>query len=417
MLKKNPLLRAVVAAALTMGLSACISGDDDEGGSGLPSEKDYVAGQFKDASVDGTAYPQNLTLAGGQNGRSCSGETHYFETEDGRIRVYGSTAFSETDFRVVSTMIQTRLDLVMGKFGISWDEFVAQRPHFTLDHLSRLVSGYRSWTQYESGTDPSLSVAAIETQSETEALDWETWQTLSLQDQLAFAESYAPMLGYAGTSATLADLLLPRESMVVCLSPGMSGSQFGEGSQLGIQVPPETSTYHSRVGEIFTHEIVHFVQANISHVGQSNPFAVMPRWFTEGQAVYLAGQSIASVDHHHNLNAANIVSFLDEELSGYDSGFMYKHYGLAYKYVHENNGTATIVDMMQSMKSNTDTPHIWQPSVAFDPENPEATDKDPGLAFQRAFVNHISDHTGTPLEIKRYRTSYHDLMNGWASQQ
>lgn len=418
MFEKNPLLRAAVAAALTVSLSACIGGDDDESGNGLPTEKDYVAGKFKNASVDGVAYPQNLLYAAGQNGRVCSGETHYFETDDGRIRVYGSTAFSETDFRVVSTMIQDRLDLVMEKFGFTWDEFVTQRPVFTLDHLSNLVSSYRNWEEIGAAeTDEVISSATTETQAEKEILDWQTWQNLSPDEQLAFAESFAPMIGPMEHSATLNDLLLPRDAMVVCLSPGMVGAQFGEGSQLGIQVPPETSTYHSRVGEIFTHEIVHFVQLNISHVGQSNPFAVMPRWFTEGQAVYLAGQSIASVDNHHNLNAANIVSFGDEGNSGYDSGFMYKHYGLAYKYIHENNGTTAVVDMMLSMKSNTDTPHKWQPSLESDPTNPAASDKDPGLAFARAFANHIDDHTGAALEIERYRTSYHELMNGWASQQ
>ncbi len=417
MFKKKPLLKTVVAAALTMGLTACVGGDDDEGSSGLPSEKDYAAGQFKDASVEGVAYPENLGFAGGQNGRSCSGETHYFETEDGRIRVYGSTAFSKTDFRVISTMLQNRLDLVMGKFGITWDEFVAQRPTFTLDHLSTLVSSYRNWAAYVSETNPSLSPGSDETYAEKQTLDWQAWQNLSLDEQLAFAESNAPVMGFMEEDATLNDLLLPRESMVVCLSPGMGGSMFGEGSQLGIQVPPETSTYHSRVGEIFTHEIVHFVQANISHVGQSNPFAVMPRWFTEGQAVYLAGQSIASTNHHYNLNAASIITWDDALNAGYDSGFMYQHYGLAYKYIHENNGMSAVVAMMQSMKSNTDTPHKWQASVEFDPENPGADEKDPGLAFKRAFVNHIDDHTGTPLEIKRYWTSYHDLMNGWASQQ
>ncbi|MGO1659993.1 MAG: hypothetical protein ACTHYN_15465 [Marinobacter sp.] len=407
MLKKNTWVHALIIAGMATGLTAC--GGSDDGSSGIPSPDSYTAGTFKDAAIDGVAYPNHLPsyglgYASGENGAECYGQTHYFETEDGRVRVYGSTAFSETDFRVVSTMIHSRLDLIMGKFGMSWNEFVDQRPVFNRNHLEMIVNEYNGSTGH---VDASVAVQ-----------NWSVWDGATLEEKLAFAKNYyIQHTTHSDLELPLMnDILLPRDALVVCLSPGMRGAQFGEGSQFGIQVPPEVSTYHSKVGEIFAHEIVHFVQSNIADVGQRNPFAVMPRWFTEGQAVYLAGQSRASVNHHHQINAADITNWHAEQISNEDTGLLYKHYGLAYQYVHENNGTAAILNMMQSMKTNTDAPQVWQRYKPFDNENPAANDKDPGLAFGRAFAEHIDDHTGADLEFERYRTDYHTLMNGWASQ-
>ncbi|MHA7853689.1 hypothetical protein [Marinobacter shengliensis] len=404
MFEKNTLLRALLAAGLTTGLAACGGGDSD-GGSALPPEADFVSGEFKDARIEGKAYPSNLLYAAGNTGRQCEGQTHYFETEDGRIRVYGSTALSETNFRVVATMIDQRLDKVMNAFGMSWDEFVDQRPYFTLDHLSTMVREHQLWqeiiAQPDHYQDPTAS-ATSEMISESAAA-WDSWSSLTLDEQKALVDqSYV--------QAPLADTLLPREALVTCLVSGTGGSTVAEGSQFGIQVPGETSTYHSKIGEIFTHEIVHFVQNNITHVGQDNPYSVMPRWFSEGQAAFMAGQSVASPDHHHNFDPVNIITFDDEIETRYDSGFTYEHYALAYKYLDENNGRDTVVDMMLAMKSNTDAPHEWQSKEAT--AHPPLL-KDEGLSFSRAFANYLKDHEGQVLTIDRYRESYHQLLGDW----
>lgn len=461
MFEKNTLLRALIATGLTSGLVACGSGDGG-GGDGIPSAGSYVTGTFKDASIDGMAYPNSQISASGQNGRACYGQTHYFETADGRVRVYGSTAFSETDFRVVSTMIHSRLDLVMEKFGMSWDGFVDQRPIFNSGHLELMVKEYnrhighagadkaaRNWLEWNASTLEEKITFAEDVYIQDTSLGVvlpspSDWDALTQSEQLVLAEKYYNYIhSYEGAAQwntlnpdekqvyvqqtaehvdlneqpLINDILLPRDALVACLSPEMAGAQFGEGSQFGIQVPPHVSTYHKRVGEIFTHEIVHFVQTNIADVGQSNPFAVMPRWFTEGQAVYMAGQSLASVDHHHQINAAAITNWTAELDSGENPGFLYQHYGLAYQYVHENNGTTAVVNMMQSMKTNTDAPQIWQRYLKIDDYTNPLRDKDPGLAFGRAFVQYIDDHTGTDLEFERYITDYHSLMNDWAAQR
>lgn len=407
MFRHHFLMRNTLAAGVLLGLTACGGGDDSGGGSALPSEADFVSGSFKDARVEGTAYPSGIRYAAGSTGTQCEGQTHYFETDDGQIRIYGSTAFSETDFRVVATMIGQRLGKVMDAFGMTWDEFVEQRPYFTLDHLGSLVESYRpDWQDHiDPGQqdDPTIYAMATPEVVDESAQAWDVWSALSLEEQKAFADR-----GYF--TASLEDTLLPREAVVACLVSGTSGSTVAEGSQLGIQVPGETSTYHSKVGEIFTHEIVHFVQNNIAHVGQDNPYSVMPRWFSEGQAAFMAGQSVASPDHHHNFDPVDVVTFDDETDSGYDSGFTYEHYALAYQYLHENNGRDTMVDMMLAMKTNTDAPHKWQSKDAM--ANPPLQ-YDEGLAFSRAFGNYIEDHTGEPLTIDRYREGYHELVGNW----
>lgn len=405
MFEKNKLLRALLAAGLTTGLVACGGGSDSDGSAALPPESEFVSGDFMDARIEGVSYPSNTLFAAGTTGRQCEGQTNYFETADGRIRVYGSTAFSETDFRVVAIMIDQRLDQVMNAFGMSWNEFVEQRPDFTLDHLPTMVRDHQQWqeiiAQPDPQEDPTIS-ATSEVISESAAA-WDSWSSLTLDEQKALVDQ-----GYS--QAPLADTLLPREALVACLVSGTGGSTIAEGSQLGIQVPGETSTYHSKVGEIFTHEIVHFVQQNITHVGQDNPYSVMPRWFSEGQAAFMAGQSVASPDHHHNFDPVNIITYNDEEETGYDSGFTYEHYALAYKYLDENNGRDTVVDMMLAMKSNTDAPHEWQSK---DAKAIPPLEKDEGLSFSAAFAHYLEDHTGQALTIDRYRESYHELVGNW----
>lgn len=379
-------------------LAACGGGGGDDGGGGGTKTGPLVEGQFKDAAIEGVVYPSDTWQSTGTYGTACYDETHYFETDDGRIRVYGSTAFSETDFKVVATMIDERLDSVISKFGITWAEYVQERETFNIDHVSSLASYYLSLYM---GNNPGSGYSGTDDEA------WALWSSLTTQEQLNFARDEYVALD---DRVAMKDVLLPKEQVVVCFNEKMSGAQFGEGSQYGIQVPPNTSTYSGGVGEIFTHELVHFVQQNITNVGQ-DPYSIMPRWFSEGQATYLAGMSVASVDHHYNADPVEVVSFFDEDEMGVDTGTAYEHYALAYKYLEENNERAAIVNMMIAMKSNTDTPQSRQPAKVFDPNNPDA--KDEGLSFTRAFDSRMKDHTGASLTIERYRTTYHDLMNSW----
>lgn len=412
-----------VALSSVVFLAACGGGSD--GSSGEVSEGgSRVEGAFKDARVEGVYYPSvnDGSMVAGQYGQACSGEHHYFETEDQRVRVYGSTAFSETDFQVVADMVHRRLDKALAKFGLTWETFVTQRPVVNLDKLMVVVEDHHYYQQ-----EPGFFLDTIENQEvaleypgyniDTQG-SWQAWSELSDNGKAAFVEEiflpvaniFTAMDPNNPAPEVSGDILLPKDKLLVCLNGEMGGNQFGEGSQLGIQVPPNTSSYHSKVGEIFTHELIHFIQNNIANAGQ-NPYSVMPRWFSEGQAVYFAGQSIASADHHHTVNPVEIVGFYDELDSGVDASRAYKHYGLAYKYVHESSGLGAIVSMMQSMKTNTATPHLWVSAKEDDAiEYPEF---DEGRAFTRAFSEFMQDHTGASMTIEQYRTNYHDYMNAW----
>jgi len=416
-----------IALSSAVLLAACGGGGSDSGGgtdSGGGGQDVRALGSFQDARIEGEFYPvvSGGGLAAGQYGEACSGEHHYFETDDGRIRVYGSTAFSETDFEVVAGMVGQRLDAALKKFGLTWDAFVAQRPAVNLDQLTAVVENQHYYQQ-----TPGFFLDTIEAQDYVPGypsydLDrkgsWQAWSQLSDGERITFVEDifipfsavFAAMDPASPAPLTSDDVLLPRDKLLVCLNNSMGGNQFGEGSQLGIQVPPNTSSYHSRVGEIFFHELVHFIQNNVANAGQ-NPYMIMPRWFSEGQAVYFAGQSIASADHHYTVNPVEILGFYDEMDSGVDASTAYKHYGLAYKYIHEANGTDTIVDMMQAMTVNTDTPHLWQSAETNVGGQPPEFDA--GLAFTRAFSDFLTNHTGAPMTIEQYRAGYHDYMNAW----
>lgn len=414
------LKKLTLCASLFMAACGGSGSDGGSGGDGIPAAENFVEGSFKDSRVAGVAYPNSAAgRAVGLYGRACMDEHHYFETADGRIRVYGSTAFSETDFQVVATMVSNRLDNALAQFGLTWEEFVAQRELVNLGMLPTVLQAYSDYLASHGEFDPGNNDPTQTTGSTAEDIyamekdQWADWNALDRDEQIAFIRDTFLDSGYAYAPEhdTVAekDVVLAADKVQICLSSDMGGSQFGEGSQVGIQVPPNTSSYHSRVGEIFTHELVHFIQGNIANVGQ-NPYALMPRWFTEGQAVYMSGQYLASVDHHHNMDPVKVLSYAQESDSGVDTATAYEHYGLAYQYIHENNGRDTIVQMMQSMKTNTDAPQVFMSAYeAFDPDQLY----DEGLAFTRAFDANFKDHTGESMSIEQYRMSYHDYMNAW----
>lgn len=426
MFKKLPLCSAVF-------LAACGGGSDDGGsGGGTPSTENLVDGSFQDARVAGVAYPNSMAGdAVGSYGRACFDEYNYFETADGRVQVYGSTAFSETDFKVVATMVSDRLDSALQQFGLTWDEYVAQRELLNMGALRGAVDHYQEYVNNPDYFGDPANFPAPERLSDADTAGsavfedpyaedktkWASWSGLSREEQIDFIRTNYLAWAYTPEHDTVAekDLFLATDKVQVCLNDQMGGSQFGEGSQVGLQVPPNTSTYHSRVGEIFSHELVHHIQQNVANVGQ-NPYEIMPRWFTEGQAVYMSGQAIASVDHHYNFDPVLILGFYDEVDvlgDGGDPSTAYEHYGLAYKYLHESNGRDAIVQMMQDMKTNTDAPHVAMPANPEEWVEPPFPEYDEGMAFTRAFDGTIKNHTGASMTIEQYRTNYHDYMNAW----
>lgn len=91
-----------------------------------PDSDGYVFGLFYDARDTGRHYPASA-WALTRYTEACRNETLYFETQSGRVRVYGSPAHSETSFRAAASELERRIDGVLSRFQLRWSEFVEDR--------------------------------------------------------------------------------------------------------------------------------------------------------------------------------------------------------------------------------------------------------------------------------------------------
>lgn len=397
MLRKLTLCSAIL-------LTACGGGG---GGGGAPSADAFVSGTFQDANQTGKTFPTDRETHGYYGG-ACSGESNYFETDSGRIRIYGSTAFSADDFRAMATLIEQRLDETLSKFGLTWELFKEERGFLTI-YAMRNVLG-------EMTSDPSLELG--EDASGADAYDlWRQWSESERQSYVAGLpdklNQQAEDLGFDQEEwwTPITDdqfQRLEKDFLIGCLSPGMGGGTFGEGTLAGILMPPERQQWPGSVGQIVTHELVHFIQQNLYNEA-ANPY-LLPRWFSEGQAVFLSGQRIANQAHHYNYEPQEVIGFSDEYG---DLGMAYQHYGLAYSYIANNNSQTSINDLLRLMKDTVDNPGLYELSVLETGEYGQPLVYGEAKAFQRAFDVTMYDHEGEPMTIDRFRTQYHDLMNIW----
>ncbi|GAA0847724.1 hypothetical protein GCM10009113_24590 [Marinobacter szutsaonensis] len=90
----------------------------------------------------------------------CVDDNLYFETESGRVRVYGSSAYSETDFRAAATELERRIDGVLSRFQLRWPEFVEDRSTAVRypDRLIGCLSPTVSRTEFASASVAAVSI-------------------------------------------------------------------------------------------------------------------------------------------------------------------------------------------------------------------------------------------------------------------
>lgn len=91
-----------------------------------PDSDAFIAGQFSDARDTGHHYPTSAWSLTGDTD-ACRNEPLYFETNSGRVRVYGSPAYSETSFRAAASELERRIDGALSRFQLRWSDFVEDR--------------------------------------------------------------------------------------------------------------------------------------------------------------------------------------------------------------------------------------------------------------------------------------------------
>ena len=114
----------LVLSVLVLTLAGCKVTTSDS--LHYPDSDGFVSGLFYDARDTGRHYPTS-SWALGRDTEACRNEPLYFETHSGRVRVYGSPAYSETSFRAAASELERRVDGVLSRFQLRWPDFVEDR--------------------------------------------------------------------------------------------------------------------------------------------------------------------------------------------------------------------------------------------------------------------------------------------------
>lgn len=387
------LSKSLIALASALALTACSVNEEGDGDN--PNTLTFVNGDFFDASLTGDAYPDDSDGIG-LYGDECVGQDHYFETDNGRVRVYGTPGFSETAFRLMATYIDGSIDPVLALFDTNWNTFVARRQLLNLGSMEELL-------RYQINEDGSVK-RVLQNPYDTHAItdasqSYASWMAMTERQKQQTLDDVVVMLNQSYENGALIDpsrvpALLERDYIIACLSPEMYGNRSGEGTFHGMNLTADPDSYNGDFGKLFVHEMVHFVQENMTRVAGAG--RSLPRWFSEGQAVMYANMSYYGPEAHYNYEPLDVVSISGE--TG-DPGEAYKHYALAFNYLKVTNGKPRLANMLWDIRD-----------VAQNPTNSGLATNEYSPRFIEAFNANIIDPNGNTMTLDDYRANYHNIM-------
>lgn len=400
-MKKTVIGKKLVLAIIVSGaLAACGGGSDDAGtgtGSGTGSgASSYVTGAFKNATETGDFFNKKDIFIGdtdfhGFLSESCKVQNDYYFESD-RVQVYGERGLPEEDFKKVATWVEAGFNAAAAKMATSFDEVMNSRQNLHARYVP-------------------LAVFAVQAQRATGIEYPANFKSLDSEDRERFAIKYVSSTSYQHrVDIALEELMKNGKSLKendvsygkkirVCLHKNSTNSfQYGEAIFNGMNIAAPSISTPKGYQQIVEHEMVHMIQLALSHSNNPN---VLSRWFSEGQAVYLSGQEIAAHKDHYALDTPRFRFFSDE--SGRNPTDLYKHYGLAYKYIHDANGIAPIKKMLQSLKH---TNHL---SVRLEPGY-ESIGTDMPIFLMAWDDAGLKTKDGEPLKLSRWIRDYHVVM-------
>jgi hypothetical protein len=393
---KPSLNKLLVISSLLLTLSACGGGDDGEETSN--NNSNYVApntstvsGQFYKSTDTGKyfstedfpSYEQY-----GQNARHCyqSYNDYYFESE--KTMVFGNPALPESDFKQAATWVENNLASALTSMGVSEQEFFDAKSSIRLSRLKEI----RNWLNQKGYPDFSYP-AEFDSWTNQQQNDWATKTTKELTTDevvnLTLSDPY--------TQKTEADIKL-EDKIYVCLHENTQPYGWGEGTAIGITIGAESIVVPDNINKLIQHELIHTIQYAIS--ADIDGFK-LPRWFSEGQAVYLSGMNVANKANHSNYDPTLVVSYSDEYG---DPALAYEHYGLAYQYLKETNTQPSILSMMKNLKA-----------LSYDYSIQLNAELDENHNYVEIFNAQIKQQNGNALKVSEYRDNYHSLMNSYAN--
>ncbi|CAM3699756.1 hypothetical protein [Rheinheimera salexigens] len=385
----------LLLAAFT--LTACGGGESSSSVSSAPSadngqfKSSHETGIYYSAIINGNTFDYNFGL----NSMLCQStyRDYYYETDNALI--FGNPDLPQEDFQVAAGWVESELNTALTAMNMTKAEFYAARTNVSMTARDRLKQGLSTLNSpgqsYGNFTFPDhLSVFS----------EWEdvgAWRVSTAQDA-SLADIAATLIGDSHSGYTSEDQIRLENKIYVCIHEPDHLAGWGEGHLTGINIGANSNIQPFDTAKIIVHELIHTIQHAL--VANTEGFRV-PRWFSEGQAVYLSKMRVADKSKHAEFDPTEVVSFSDE--MG-DTGLAYQHYGLAYQYVQEANGLDNVKAMMLRVKNDSYKMHASSQHYR---ENPNYI-----LAFDATML----DMNQQALTVEQYRSNYHSYLSDYAAK-
>lgn len=401
-------------------ISACGGGSESDSSADISSNSkttnianSYVTGEFK-KSIDTEFYAPSHDAVYGNNGYDCSiNNDTYFESEN--VLVFGGAEYQESDYRYAATLVENNLDKALDKMGVTKKEFDDARPIYTSRAASNVIDFMsEAWEIEINGdwfendiTNLTLITPFDAPDDWSELVYWDRykhvkayWNKIGAAEQYLFAKEFKSIYQQLYPNNTFNPmgqgyLRIPKKIMV-CITDRMGSSIYGEGTILGMNIPPKShaTRKYGDEDQVILHELIHTIQQNLAApvetVGR-----VMDHWFVEGQATFLAGQTTAkSTD---NQNPVDVVTWSNESNVFNDTNEAYKHYALAYSYL-DSTSNSEMKSMLLDIRYFTEH------------GDPVPENFISGAAFESAFDKNMKKKGGQSLTLKQFRSDYHSLL-------
>ena len=420
----NCTIKKIALALTIVGLTACGGGGDDSGSGsnsnntnsgGNTGNGTYVTGSFKSSTTGGINAPFQ-GLGYGNFSNNCSGHDYYFESANAMI--IGNQNLPEDDFKHAATLVENQLPIALSRFNMTIKDFTDNRPHFAPEVSREIVSYFSDGWSYQMNnnyfsediTDLDLNFPFVAPE------DWDTlhdnnkymfvksyWNSLSLENQISLSKQYQevfkkeyPHISENPLTMRGENIYVP-DKIIVCLSTQMDENIYGEGTILGMNIPPKSHADRSDAADVILHELIHTIQYNMAAPIEGIS-GIIDHWFIEGQATYLAGQNTAT--NATGYYPVDVVTFYDQgnEFSG-DSSLPYKHYALAYSYLEDNKSNPNqMTNLFYDIRTFTGVESFMNSRLSSN-------------NFINAFDKNMTKKGGSSLTLEEFRVDYQNIMN------
>jgi len=400
---KKTLLNTLIVISIS-SLAACGGGESKSSpssgntgsGSGSSSDITYVDGEIKYSTDSEDNYlPPKAGAGNAETGANCANSTYYFESEN--VLVFGGEGYPDEDMIYAASLVENNLEDAFNKMGITKEEFNLARPLYIPSialKITDLMAG--GWSD-ETGARYDITNLSLEhpfnpegwseySYDEKKALVYSYWNSLDRLGHYMIGVEYNKVseIKISGINLGPGDYKVP-DKLMVCLSDSQDKYQYGQGTLFGMVLARHS--VHKRdnndENQVVLHELIHTIQANVSSplLGTSGRW---DHWFKEGQATFLAGQTMA--ENKNGMRPVDVINYPYQSNVFKSTGDAYKHYALAYSKIHNKD---TVKSFLYDFRQNST------------PDNKLADD--PFMSYDRfewAFDKNMS------VTLRDFRTNY-----------